>query len=129
MYKIRAPENYRIRLDFVTFNIEAGAQCENDVLEIYEIQANGRRVFKKHICGPLRPRDYVSRSNNIDLYFKSDNRNQFSGFFIDYTFEKVVNPTSTTTTPTTSTQGRYKFCFVMIFFIIFMFSYRFFIML
>ena len=114
VYKIRAPENYRIRLDFVTFNLEAGVQCENDALEIYEVQANGRRVFEKHICGSLRPNDYISRSNNIDLYLKSDSRNQFSGFYIDYTTEKVIitttNPTTTTTTPTTSTQGRHKFC-------------------
>ena len=119
MYKIRAPGNYRIRLDFVTFNIEAGAQCENDALEIYEVQANGRRVFEKQICGPLRPNDYVSKSNNIDLYFKSDSKNQFSGFYIDYTTEKVAitttNPTTTTTTPTPSTQGRREFCFFFMF--------------
>ena len=74
----------------MTFALEQQSRCGFDYLEIQE---KDRSIAKK-LCGPNRPKDFMSKDNELFLEFKSDGSVTSKGFLAEFasTNESVSTP-------------------------------------
>ncbi|XP_070174131.1 cubilin-like [Littorina saxatilis] len=85
-WKISAPEGQRIRLAFTDFSLENHTNCGYDNVEIY----NGGLPDSPSIgtfCGLSPPQAFVSQSNEIRVFFKTDVSQAATGFRATYRFD------------------------------------------
>ncbi|XP_045485243.1 cubilin-like [Pieris rapae] len=82
-----APEAMHIKLTWNRFDTEAQFTCENDFLELIEIDddyINGTSLGK--YCGKSLPPALTTTSNKLMIKFQSDNSVNGLGFSLSYTF-------------------------------------------
>ena len=78
-----------MRIKWEEFDVEPQEDCGYDRVELSE----QKRLVQK-ICRPS-PHDYISRSNDVDVHFFSDNSIQKKGFKAVYSSECGGNFTGT----------------------------------
>lgn len=88
VWKIEAPEQYRITLNFSHFDIEGNNQnCEYDSVKV--ISGTGPEKEASNVfCGSTLPLPITSESNTLTIEFNSDNSVQKSGFFASFFTDK-----------------------------------------
>ena len=79
-WRIEAPPNHLIQLDFSKVDLEDSAECRFDKVQIAD--SNSERI----ICGRREPLTIMSSSNYLDVTFKSDDATEYTGFSANYTF-------------------------------------------
>ncbi|KAK2192635.1 hypothetical protein NP493_27g02025 [Ridgeia piscesae] len=90
-------DHYRVRLRFLTFEVEDETDCGYDYVEIYD----GRDASSKqlgHFCGNQIPQEFISTGRHLLIRFKSDDTINWKGFSATYVLagpnaEPVVQPT------------------------------------
>ncbi|KAF5295928.1 hypothetical protein FQR65_LT10359 [Abscondita terminalis] len=85
-YKIQVPQNLRIKLIFLNFDLEDEPNCSFDSLAIHEGGSSTSPLVNKY-CGKRMPPSYTSIGNQIFIVFTSDWSNKDdgeSGFRIKY---------------------------------------------
>ena len=73
-WTILADNNSRVKITFLSFDIEAGSSCRYDSVSILD----GSK--KQALCGKSIPGPFESTSNNVTIQFKSDHSVQKKGF-------------------------------------------------
>ncbi|XP_071083618.1 mannan-binding lectin serine protease 1-like [Haliotis cracherodii] len=84
LYKITAPANKRVKLEFDDFSLEK-EPCEYDYLTIYDGHSSASNVLGTY-CGRRAPQYIVSSTNNLLLYFHTDGYVNEKGFSLNYSF-------------------------------------------
>eukprot|EP00795_Rhopilema_esculentum_P003194 gene3194-1508_t len=88
-YQIITSPGTTIELKFQVFDIEHHYDCSYDYIQIEESNGASRKL-----CGSTPPAAYISQSNELKIYFSSDQSVNRPGFFITFQ-EKSGTPTST----------------------------------
>ena len=87
-YQLRAPPDNRIELHLDEFNIQASEGCDKDYLEGTEPGIAGIEAWRW--CGERSAQVYVTRSNILDLNFRTDgsvvHSEHAAGFRISFSF-------------------------------------------
>ena len=78
---ITADEGMVLRLEFTAFNVENHRRCRYDHLKI--IDGDGTVLMDK-TCGDALPPVLTSKTNNVDLEFKTDNSVAKSGWRVKW---------------------------------------------
>ncbi|KAL6069283.1 hypothetical protein STEG23_019742, partial [Scotinomys teguina] len=81
---LRAPQNNTISLFFYWFELEDSRQCTRDFLEVRNGNNSGSPLLHKY-CGTLLPNPIFSQSNELYLWFKSDDSGTADGYEIVWT--------------------------------------------
>ncbi|XP_015790048.1 tolloid-like protein 1 [Tetranychus urticae] len=80
---IEAPDGYRVRLRFLTFEIEAENDCSYDYVEIFDGYDTSSRLIGRY-CGNTLPPEVLSTSEYLLVRFHSDDTQHNKGFSIVY---------------------------------------------
>ncbi|XP_018599042.1 tumor necrosis factor-inducible gene 6 protein-like [Scleropages formosus] len=83
-WHIRVRYGQRIRLSFLSFDLEEDPGCLADYLEIYD-SYDDIGGFTGRFCGTELPEDFTSTGNVMTLKFLSDSSVTASGFRLQYT--------------------------------------------
>lgn len=87
VWRIYAPDGYRVKLHFTSFGLEGGRNCPFDYVTIFDgPTATGREIVSA--CGNHIPADVTSKSNVLYVSFHSDQGNADIGFNATYTIVK-----------------------------------------
>lgn len=86
VWRLFAPDEYIIRLHFVSFYIEYSQSCQYDALTVTEGSVAGGQVLAA-LCGQISPDDILSSTNSLTLSFISDDNKSAPGFNISYSIE------------------------------------------
>ncbi|XP_021504160.1 cubilin isoform X2 [Meriones unguiculatus] len=76
---LRAPQNHSISLFVYWFHLEDSLHCTRDFLEIRNGSSGSSQVLDRS-CGTVLPAPIFSRSNELHLWFHSDDANTFPGY-------------------------------------------------
>ena len=85
----------RIQLVFVNVEVSSKGACEGDILTIFDgevvdscanVIPNEDTYSCSEICMPLKNFKWVSSSNDVTVTFKSDGKEQYRGFEIEYEY-------------------------------------------
>ncbi|CAG2110474.1 unnamed protein product [Medioppia subpectinata] len=93
---IEAPEGKRVRLRFVTFEVEHEADCSYDYVEVYDGYDDSAHNLGRY-CGNKIPPDFLSTSEALLLRFRSDDTIHNKGFAVSYSAldanedEQIIN--------------------------------------
>lgn len=79
VWQVVAPTQYRISLEFESFEVEGNDVCKYDYLEVRSGLSADSKLHGK-FCGPERPEVITSQYNNMRIEFKSDNTVSKKGF-------------------------------------------------
>ncbi|KAI8771823.1 bone morphogenetic protein 1 [Biomphalaria glabrata] len=94
VWKIVAPNDHKINLNFTHFDIEGHNQgCEYDSLSVDRGDNSNSKVHEV-FCGSIIPAPVTSEHNTLRIEFKSDNSVQKSGFTATFMTDKdecIVN--------------------------------------
>lgn len=82
-WTIKAPNDHKILLNFIRFDLENSSNCTRDYLEIREGLNESNRLIGR-FCGSYVPNRLQSTSNELYLKFVSDDSNSKTGFNITY---------------------------------------------
>lgn len=91
-WTIRAPLNFRIKLEFRIFSLENSVDCQNDFIALYD----GKR-FVNSYCGNNIPPVFVSKENEIRIHIKTNEGVTSRGFLSRYS--RVLPDTPSTESP------------------------------
>ncbi|XP_015793831.1 dorsal-ventral patterning tolloid-like protein 1 [Tetranychus urticae] len=80
---IEAPDGYRVRLRFLTFEIEAENDCSYDYVEIFDGYDTSSRLIGRY-CGNTLPPEVLSTNEYLLVRFHSDDTQHNKGFSIVY---------------------------------------------
>ncbi|XP_040577951.1 cubilin [Lepeophtheirus salmonis] len=78
-YLIRAPNNVRLKLEFLDMGIENGWDCSFDFVEVRDGGNEDAPLIGRY-CGTSIPSDIQSLSNQLFVRFKSDHSMEYEGF-------------------------------------------------
>nr|AEP25603.1 bone morphogenic protein 1 [Holothuria glaberrima] len=85
IWKIVAPSNYRISLQFRDFELEGNELCKYDYVEIRSgFTAEADVIGNSKLCGNAIPETVTSPSNKLYIEFKSDSTVSKAGFFATF---------------------------------------------
>ncbi|XP_065059399.1 enteropeptidase-like isoform X4 [Rhopilema esculentum] len=84
-YNITAPADKRVKIDFLNVSMEGqiGGKCDYDSIKIYEGES-GSEVLRSSLCGKISTTNFLSRSNKVYVYFRTDGTFTDRGFFAVY---------------------------------------------
>ncbi|XP_030834881.1 bone morphogenetic protein 1 homolog isoform X1 [Strongylocentrotus purpuratus] len=83
VWQIVAPSNYRISLQFITFDLEGNEVCKYDYVDVRS-GLNEEGTLHGKFCGNEIPETITSRFNNLRIDFRSDNTVAKEGFFANF---------------------------------------------
>lgn len=89
-WTFEAPENHTIKVKFEFFRLEDSRNCENDFVEVKEIDIDGRSKVIGRFCGNRSPWELNLRVNKVSIQFVSDVLNDEAGFSAMITAERIV---------------------------------------
>ncbi|XP_073838456.1 cubilin homolog [Musca autumnalis] len=84
VWTVRVPAPNSINLHFVSFNMGPITNCHLDNLQIYEIMSDGSEKLLKTLCGPEKPGNVKSTSNQIRIISKTSPNIDGSGWSLMY---------------------------------------------
>ncbi|KAL3290304.1 hypothetical protein HHI36_023648 [Cryptolaemus montrouzieri] len=82
-YKIKLADRLRVKLEFITFDLEFDHGCKFDYVKIYEGPDTNAPLIGTY-CGNTIPAPYTSNGNEITVHFKSDWATGYTGFLLRY---------------------------------------------
>lgn len=91
---IRFPQEQRISLEFLAFNVKKNSQgCNEDWVEIRDGNDANATLIGQKFCGEKIPVPIVSSGNTLSVYFRTDGSTSFlrgnpSGFKLKVDFGK-----------------------------------------
>ncbi|XP_074093550.1 protein tolkin-like [Cotesia typhae] len=89
-WTFEAPENHTIKVKFEFFRLKDSRNCENDYVEVKEIDIDGRSKVIGRFCGNRSPWEMNLRVNKASIHFISDALNEEAGFSAMITAEPIV---------------------------------------
>ncbi|KAI0233877.1 Cubilin [Lamellibrachia satsuma] len=82
-WKIQVDATKRVRLHFLSFEVEASTDCSFDSINIYDGHDTSAPLLQT-FCGHNVPGDVASSGNTIFVRFKTDHSGTYGGFNIYY---------------------------------------------
>ncbi|XP_045482434.1 cubilin [Harmonia axyridis] len=82
-YNIKLDPGLRVKIEFVSFDLEADVSCKYDYLEVFEGPDTSSPLIGRY-CGSTLPGPYLANGNEITVHFKSDWATGFGGFVLRY---------------------------------------------
>ena len=76
-------DGYKIKLDFIHFDLEYQSTCQYDWLEIRNGNASTSPLIGSRRCGDIIPGPVLSSGNQLYMKFSSDGSKSRSGFEIN----------------------------------------------
>ncbi|XP_074593288.1 protein tolkin-like [Brevipalpus obovatus] len=80
---IKGPSKHRVRLRFLTFELEPEHDCTYDFVEIYDGNESSNHLYGRY-CGNNLPPEVLSTGESLRLRFHSDDTLQAKGFSVIY---------------------------------------------
>ncbi|RWS10861.1 tolloid-like protein 1 [Dinothrombium tinctorium] len=80
---IEAPENKRVKISFLTFQIEHEQDCGYDYVEVFDGYDDSATLLKR-FCGNNLPPEFLSSGESLLLRFHSDDTIHSKGFSVSY---------------------------------------------
>ncbi|XP_013385673.1 bone morphogenetic protein 1 [Lingula anatina] len=100
---IQAKEGYRVRLRFLTFEVEEESDCGYDHVELFDGEETSEVNRVGKYCGNELPPEYISTGEYLTLRFRSDDTINWKGFSATYLMaspEERVEPSVPKVIPT-----------------------------
>ncbi|KAJ7379470.1 Bone morphogenetic protein 1 [Desmophyllum pertusum] len=82
-WTISLPENFRVGVRFVAFDIESHSKCLYDYLQIYDGPNDSSSVIGRY-CGKSLPTELKSNSSQMTIQFSSDGTINKPGFYLNF---------------------------------------------
>ncbi|CAD6215759.1 GSCOCG00000571001-RA-CDS, partial [Cotesia congregata] len=88
LWEFKAPDNYKIKVEFNFFAIETSPDCKSDFVQIEDATKHEMPVIGRY-CGNQNPGEVDTGVNNIFIKFSSNNNNVGVGFQADISVESI----------------------------------------
>ncbi|XP_020628103.1 tolloid-like protein 1 [Orbicella faveolata] len=82
-WTISLPENFRVGIRFVAFDVESHSKCLYDYLQIYDGPDDSSTVMGRY-CGKLLPEELKSNFSQMTIQFSSDGTINKPGFYLNF---------------------------------------------
>ena len=86
---IAFPQNERISLAFLAFDLEFQSMCKYDWLEVRDGNSSDSTMIGHQLCGDKVPESITSTGNTLFIRFSSDGSGIKTGFEINVTISNV----------------------------------------